>query len=383
MKATSGVPFSPRTVTRHAPGELPPYLSNGLMGIRPGLGPPINGVAIANGFVGIDPMTGVEGFARAPYPLALDFSVDGVRMSEQRGRCVLREQRYGFASGELKTEFAFDAGGRTVEVRLLQWCSRTHPTVCAQQADVHVSEPCDFELSVGIDPDAIPGTWAGRNVQPSESADGLIVWRSHGGLSRCGGAYASELAGAEAEPSYDRGETNPLKTTYRFRARSSRRYRVRQLTSTFTEALHPQPQLQAVRLLHAALAAGFERVREENKRAWKDLWPGRPILVGAPARWQALMDAAFFYLHTSAHPSSPCSTSMFGLAYWPDYHYYRGHVMWDIETFAVPPLLYRSGLSAGAARLPDRQAPGGPRERRREWIRGAQYPWESRPPERI
>ena len=30
---------------------------------------------------------------------------------------------------------------------------------------------------------------------------------------------------------------------------------------------------------------------------------------------------------------------MFGLAYWPDYHYYRGHVMWDIETFAVPPLL--------------------------------------------
>ena len=29
---------------------------------------------------------------------------------------------------------------------------------------------------------------------------------------------------------------------------------------------------------------------------------------------------------------------MFGLAYWPDYHYYHGHVMWDIETFVVPPL---------------------------------------------
>ena len=30
---------------------------------------------------------------------------------------------------------------------------------------------------------------------------------------------------------------------------------------------------------------------------------------------------------------------MFGLASWTDYHYYRGHVMWDIDAFAVPPLL--------------------------------------------
>jgi hypothetical protein len=29
---------------------------------------------------------------------------------------------------------------------------------------------------------------------------------------------------------------------------------------------------------------------------------------------------------------------MFGLATWHDYHYYFGHVMWDIETF-VPPLV--------------------------------------------
>jgi protein-glucosylgalactosylhydroxylysine glucosidase len=56
-------------------------------------------------------------------------------------------------------------------------------------------------------------------------------------------------------------------------------------------------------------------------------------------RWQALADAAFFYLHSSAHASSPSSTSMFGLSDWPDYQYYRGHVMWDIEAFALPPLL--------------------------------------------
>ena len=45
-----------------------------------------------------------------------------------------------------------------------------------------------------------------------------------------------------------------------------------------------------------------------------------------------------FYLISSTHVASPASTSIFGLATWHDYHYYYGHVMWDIETFVVPVL---------------------------------------------
>ena len=104
------------------------------------------------------------------------------------------------------------------------------------------------------------------------------------------------------------------------------------------------------------------------------------MLVGAPDRWQELVDAAFFYLHTSAHPSSPCSTSMFGLAYWPDYHYYRGHVMWDIETFAVPPLLLTQP-DAARALLDYRidRLEGARWNAASNGYRGAQYPWESGP----
>jgi trehalose/maltose hydrolase-like predicted phosphorylase len=70
--------------------------------------------------------------------------------------------------------------------------------------------------------------------------------------------------------------------------------------------------------------------------------------VGADKRWQALSDAAFFYLNTSAHSSSPSSTSIFGLASWHDYHYYYGHVMWDIEAFVIPPLLLLQPVAAKA-----------------------------------
>ena len=97
-----------------------------------------------------------------------------------------------------------------------------------------------------------------------------------------------------------------------------------------------EPDFQAVRQVALAQKRGFERIRAANRACWRDLWKGRIKLVGADERWQALADAALFYLFSSTHVASPASTSIFGLATWHDYHYYYGHVMWDIETFVVP-----------------------------------------------
>ena len=79
-----------------------------------------------------------------------------------------------------------------------------------------------------------------------------------------------------------------------------------------------------------------------------ELWKGRVVLVGAGKPWQALADAAFFYLNSSVHASSPASPRIFGLATWHDYHYYYGHVMWDIEAFAVPVLSVLQPDAAGS-----------------------------------
>ena len=228
------------------------------------------------------------------------------------------------------------------------------------------------------------GSWSKRVVRPGGSADGLLLWSGHGALSTCGAAYASELAGAEAEPRHDTGETRPLQTTYACRARSRRRYRVRQLTS-----LVPSTRASPARSPGGAAAprGGRRRLRARARRRTvergRELWRARPMLVGAPERWQELVDAAFFYLHTSAHPSSPCSTSMFGLAYWPDYHYYRGHVMWDIETFAVPPLLL-TDPDAARAMLGYRidRLEGAQQNAAANGYRGAQYPVGEQPAHR-
>ena len=129
-----------------------------------------------------------------------------------------------------------------------------------------------------------------------------------------------------------------------------------------------------------AAQRGFQKLRDENRGAWRQIWNGRIKLLGADSRWQALADAAYYYLHASAHSSSLFSTSMFGLAFWPNYHYYRGHVMWDVETFAFPPLLLTAPEAAQA--LLDyrfQRLEAAQRNAALYGYRGLQFPWASGP----
>jgi trehalose/maltose hydrolase-like predicted phosphorylase len=345
--------------------------------------PQIDGLAILNGFAGIDGDSGAEGFARVPYPLAGDLEVNRVSLKRAPERARLREQSYDFGAGELRTVFDFDAGDVRAEVEVLTFCSRTMPMLVLQEVRLSASRACDVVLIAGVDTTAVPGKLKARSTRARgterQPVDGSLRWESHGAIGLAGVAYVTELGGVEAERSVDENELAPLATRYAFRARSGRRYRLRQVAAVVSDALHHEPDLQAVRLVFAGTERGFDRLRAENSAAWDEIWRGR-VQVDAPARWQAMLDAAFFYLQTSVHASSPASTSLFGLAYWPNYHYYRGHVMWDIEMFAVPPLVLtnpeaaRSLLEFRAARLPAAR-----HNASMSGYRGAQFPWESSP----
>jgi trehalose/maltose hydrolase-like predicted phosphorylase len=381
---SAAAPISPAPVTAWRPEYLPAYLSNGVVGLRVGPVPFVNGICILNGFAGVDPETGVEAFAQAPYPLAGDVTIAGSSVASAPQRARLVEQRYDFSCGELHTRFLVQTDGPSAEVAVLTLCSRTHPTVVLQEVEIRVDRACDIVLRGGVDPTGVPGGRR-RHSPPRPSAgatssDGSVHWESHGELSTCGVAYATAFEGGEAEQSRADVDLRPLLTSYAFRGRKGSRYRLRTMVSLVPETLHGQPDLQAIRLLHAAQSRGWDRLRADNRGAWEELWRGRPILSGASTRWQALADAAFYYLHASAHESSLCSTSMFGLAAWPTYHYYRGHVMWDIETFAMPPLLL-TAPSAARALLDYRCARlgGAIRNARLAGYSGAQYPWESAP----
>ena len=374
-------PISPAPLEEWRPGTLPAYLSNGVVGIRVAHIPHFGGVTILNAFAGVDGLTGAETMARTPYPLAAGLSVDGLEVDTARDRARLVRQMYDFGTGELHTRFVFDADGPRVEVDVTTLCSRTRPVLVLQETVVTVDRACDLVLAAGIDDRGVPGTMLRRRTSDGSTVaahvDGALAWRSHGDLATAGAAYSTEFRGAEAERTFDRNELRPLRTRYAFRARVGRRYRLRQLASLVPDVMHSQPDLQAVRVCHGGVEYGFERLRAENRAAWDDIWEGR-LRLDAPSPWQELADAAFYYLHASAHPSSPASTSMFGLAYWPDYHYYRGHVMWDVEAFVVPPLiLTHPDAARSLLEYRSRCLPAARMNAAMHGRPGAQFPWES------
>jgi hypothetical protein len=384
----TSAPISPPPVSGPGPGpdHLPAYVSNGVIGLRVLEIPLRAGLTMLNGLSAIHPVLGVEYSPEAPYPLAGDLAVGGVRLGDRAERARLVEQRYDFACGELHTHFTCELGGVDVDVEVLTFASRTHPALVLQEVSVAVSRACPLTVTAIVSTAGVPGRTVERAVRVStpdgEIADGTLRFEPPGALSTTGVAIRTELLGdRDAQRScadwYGNGD---LATSYEITARTGRRYRLRQVASMLPSSQHKVAEQHAVRLLNAGTDLGFDELRARNQAAWRELWRGRVVLLDAEERWQAMADAASFYLHNSVHPSSPSSTSIFGLAQWRDYHYYYGHVMWDIEAFSIPPLqLTQPDAAAAVLEFRSRTREAAARNARLHGRRGLQFPWEAGP----
>jgi hypothetical protein len=376
-------PISPKPVRRHEPDYLPPFLSNSLIGLRVREIPLMAGVASVNGLVGIDPETQITGSPYAPYPLAGNLRVGELSLDQVPHLARLQEQSYDFSTGELTSRFEFHADGTVAQVEVLTFTSRTKPMLVLQEIAVELNQDADVTMGAQVDTRGIAGHWLRRWTsvpgEDTELVDGTLSWQTYGELAQVGASYSTEFHGAaEFERSTIEEEMAPLGTNFRFQARAGRRYVLRQFASLVPSALHSQPESEAIRLVADGCLVGFDELRAQNRDAWREIWKGRIVLHGAGRRWQAMADAAFYYLHSVAHPSSGASVHIFGLARWPNYHYYYGHVMWDMEAFVVPPLtLLMPDAVRTILEYRWRNLEAARRNARLRGYRGVLYPWES------
>jgi trehalose/maltose hydrolase-like predicted phosphorylase len=318
-------PINPRPVLGSGNPDLPAYLSNGLIGLRVRNMPLMAGWALLSGYTGEHYERKIEASAVTPYPIAADLAINDIWLSDAPERVTNLEQSYDFSVGELRTRFSFTAAARAARVDVLTFCSRAAPSLICQEINVEVDGGCGLRLRAGID----AGEAAGRPLKQSRSIpgeegadiDGSLLWESAGALSTCGVAYVTELVGGEkqspARPPLCAGQ---FASEYQLRAQADRCIRLRQIASIVPNVMHHMPDQQATRLVAKARNDGFEKLRSDNSAVWEELWKGRIRLEGASEHWQALTDAAFYYLNSSVHASSPASTSIFGLATWRNYH---------------------------------------------------------------
>ena len=379
-------PISPKPVTGHHPDYLPAYISNGLIGLRVREIPLLAGVASVSGLSGVDPVSQIIGSPYAPYPLAGDIQLGGLSLSQVGHLARFVEQAYDFSCGELTSRFEFGVpGGALAQIEVLTFCSRTRPMLVLQETRIVLDAAEDVVLSAIVDPDGIAGSWDRRWTEvPGEKTDlvdGALSWKTFGDVATMGVAYSSEfVSAAEATRSRANESQAPLATHYAFRAEAGRRYVLRQIAAMVPSAKHHQPEAESIRLVAEGCLIGFEGLRCQNQEDWANLWCSRIVLRGADRKWQALADAAFFYLQTSAHPSSSSSVHIFGLARWPNYHYYHGHVMWDVESFVLPPLLLLQPEAArGILEFRSRTLTSARMNAVLRGARGVLYPWESDP----
>jgi protein-glucosylgalactosylhydroxylysine glucosidase len=375
--------ISPPSATGARGRDLPAYLSNGLIGLRVREDSLTPGLCIVSGFVGEHHERRVEAAAPGPYPLGLDVALDGLWASGEAGAVEPLDQTYDFATGELTTRVRLRVGDATAVVETVAFCSRTHPTLVCERIRATPEGSHEVQVRPRVAIAALRGKSLERRLdtpgEPEPAADGTLLWESEGGAGRLGVALSTSAREQAARTQEPWDEQGPLSTTWSF-PRVARPASVDRLVSLVPEVMHAQPHRQALRLVAPGAELGFDELRRRNRAAWEDLWKGRIRLVGADRKWQALADAGLFYLNSSVHRASPSSTSIYGLATWIDYHYYFGHVMWDVDAFAVPPL---SLLQPEAARAMldyrTRCLPAARMNARLQGRVGLQFPWESGP----
>ncbi len=378
-------PLSPSPAAGARDGALPAYVGNGLIGLRVREAPLVAGMALVSGVAGDHRDRRVEAAADCPYPLAGDVAIDGVWMSDQPWSVSDLVQAYDFETAELTSSFSFTVGDKRLDLEVLTFASRTAPSLVLQQVTAIPRAAMTLGLRAIVQIAGVRGAVIGRRTEtpgePQAACDGSLLWQTEGEMSTCGIAVATSIDVEDIEPELKPWDlTGPLVSRYEVKVRKGAPTVMRQMAAMVPSVMHGRPDEEAVRRVARAKLTTFEVLRERNRAAWADLWQGRIVVRGAEPRHQALIDAAFFYLMTSTHEASVAATSIFGLATWHDYHYYYGHVMWDLDAFCVPPLIL---LQPRAARAildfrSDGVAAAG-RTARLSARDGLQFPWEVGP----
>ncbi len=364
--AQNGIPVLTRT--DFSQRLDPAYLSNGLIGIRPGPNPLVPSPTAVSGYVYPHPVYRVECLAPAPYPLTTDIVVDGIRLLAHPERVTTRRQMLDMRTGELTTEIDFEPySGVRVAISVLQFTSRGTPSLVAQEVTLASDRAVNVTLVPEMSSANIPGRVTSAPI-PERTRDiaAAMSLQSEGGASGLGIAL-TVIPDASSRPA-------PTGCGYQGEVGSGRTLRFRTIGAMVSSFYHPSPDLQAIRMASWGRMLGFERLREQNREEWESLWKSR-VRVDAGADNQRALDVAFFYLHSSVHASNQNGMPPFGLS---QTEYYFGHSFWDTETFSLTPVLL---ASPGAAKsLLEFRLRGLSAARRNASLfgyRGAQFPWEA------
>ncbi|MBQ7828255.1 MAG: glycoside hydrolase family 65 protein [Clostridia bacterium] len=352
------------TVTKWNEFSPKAYVSNGFTGFRIGKNPFRDVIAMLGGFTTVRDGGLVEALALIPAP-KLTFSYKYKTVEPET-----RSQTYDFSCGEFTSVVSLDCNGETVEVTYTVFCSRTSPTlfIGSLSAKGDLSDvlrvTVEYEICDGwretVSETKYHGSWGGQY-------DGKCQIFSFDRSTSAGVAF--QLQGSCEDKIC--GET--MCATATLDTREGKEMHI--VTSYIPSVMHSEPHNQAHRMLGLVRWSGVDRIREQNRKAWAELWQSRITIDGAGEEWQNVIDASYFYLMTSASEFSPISVPPYGLSN-PDA--YEGHCFWDTESFMfMPPLFCAPRIARSMLDYRFKRMDAAANNARINGYMGIQFPWQS------
>lgn len=355
----------------------PAYLSNGLIGIRPGPNPLARAQTCVSGFDFVHPAHKVECLSPAPYSLETDLRVGDISLLKHPNLLKIQRQTLDTSCGELTTQMEFVPGnGARLGIEVLQFASRSVPSLICQEIRVTPSADSVIEFVPRIEDGAVPGRTYLTEAPERTQIDLVLGMESEGNLSKLGLALWISTPDGPAQKQEITRTDSSLARSYILKVRSRQPTRLQAIGAMVSSFYHPEPATEAIRLASWGGLLGFETLRQQNRSAWAELWKSR-IRVTGDTDAQRVLDAAFFYLHSSLHASTLTGMPPFGLS---QASYYYGHSFWDTETWSLLPITVTAPATARS--LLEFRVRGLDYAKRQAALygyRGAQFPWEAAP----
>ena len=354
------------------------YLGNGLLGLRVGTDPFENGRLLLSGFWGELESESIDRLVDLPSNLGFNFGFEGVRGSGHPGE---RASCLDMKRGALVSKGSrFDGEQRLCSYETRHWVSRDQPSlvvmeveltaaidgdlICAPMLDLAATDVVEVEAMEAL----VPG-------QYEASAETRLLLKSRGLAQKAGVTTSLRAApGALVEPCAYTLNSSMRNWHMRWKdlKAGDRVGFVLHLTAV-SEASHPQPLAQAVRMRRWAFAHDLEELRASHEARWEETWKGRVVIEGDHED-QAALDGSLYHLFCSASEHSISGMAPFGLSG----NGYHGHTFWDCETWTYPPFVLLDPLTAKRSleyRL--ESLPAARKNASLHGFQGAMFPWES------
>lgn len=352
------------TVTDFPKNPQKAYVANGFIGFRFGKNPLIDSTGLLSGF---STRRLNEQFAVVPTP-HITF-----QRGDDRMRTTVKSQTYDFSNGELTTEMTLSCGDKSYDLEYTVFASRTSPSILAAIITLNGDANDDIRMTVNYKIDSHAETIAETEYYSTYPGlydtyyDGKCRLVSSDRTAEAGVAY--RIFGVDFDDRYFGGE---MITYAKIKADGKP---IHILSSYVPGIMHTEPYDQAQRLLTLAAWTGVDRLREDNRLAWKELWESRIVIDCEDEKWQDAADASFFYLMSSASEFAPASVAPFGLSHPTAYD---GHCFWDTESFMfMAPLFCAPEVAKAMLNYRFEKIDMAKHNAHLNGYRGIQFPWQS------